>query len=566
MIKTETKNLHTKVDIVSRGKGHKVIAKAAYNARAKIEDERYGKTEDYTNIKDLVFSKVYLPAHVPKEFSDRSFLWNDVERFEKSSNSQLARNLIFALPRELNEEQRIELLEQFVKENFTDKGMIADVNVHNPDASDGLEQPHAHILLTLREIDEKGKWKPKSRKEYILDEKGERIKLPSGNWKSRKVNVNDWNKRTKAKEWRENFSKLANEYFEKNNINKRIDPRTFEEQGRDEVATIHMGVASYQMEKKGIKTERGNINREIVAINSQIKSLKEQIISIGKWLEELKSKVTESIKRITKEKETEYEKEPSLFDIYSYFNIYSIMQEEKRKTLTGENRKRKSFFDSKMSLKTLSYMSTRKVKTILDVQLRKDEMKKGISETAKKTNACKREIKKLNVLLKQADIIAEYGKVYKTYQQKDNSVLGKITGNTKEKFRQEHKEEIGKYERARAIINKNTGSKAVKGKEWLKKKQELESILRTCEMNNESFKEELKMLNHINYLVNEVNKEMGIDIQIELDIEIEKAKAKGEKPSTIAILEKLQKEKLYEDKKKEYAKQKSKKQERQEER
>lgn len=221
MIKTETKNLHTKVDIVSRRKGHKVIAKAAYNARAKIEDERYGKTEDYTNIKDLVFSKVYLPGHVPKEFSDRSFLWNDVERFEKSSNSQLARNLIFALPRELNEEQRIELLEQFVKENFTDKGMIADVNVHNPDASDGLEQPHAHILLTLREIDEKGKWKPKSRKEYILDEEGERIKLPSGNWKSRKVNVNDWNKRTKAKEWRENFSKLANEYLEKKYINHR---------------------------------------------------------------------------------------------------------------------------------------------------------------------------------------------------------------------------------------------------------------------------------------------------------------------------------------------------------
>lgn len=112
---------------------------------------------------------------MPERFSDREFLWNDIERNEKSSKALLARNLIFALPRELSEEDRIKLLEQFVKENFTDKGMIADVNIHNPDASDGLEQPHAHILLTLRQIDENGNWKPKCKKEYILDENGERI-------------------------------------------------------------------------------------------------------------------------------------------------------------------------------------------------------------------------------------------------------------------------------------------------------------------------------------------------------------------------------------------------------
>lgn len=179
--KLEIKSLHTHIDIVSRSKGHSIIAKAAYNARDKLRDEYYVKIHDYSKKDDLVFSKIFLPKHIPKEFSNREYLWNSVEKIEKSKNSQLARNLLFTLPRELNEEDRIKLISEFIEENFTSKGMIADCNIHNPTASDNEEQPHAHILLTLREIDEQGKWKPKSRKEYILDENGEKIKLKSGN-------------------------------------------------------------------------------------------------------------------------------------------------------------------------------------------------------------------------------------------------------------------------------------------------------------------------------------------------------------------------------------------------
>ena len=166
----ETKNLHTHADIVSRSKGTSVIAKAAYNARDKLKDDYYGKTHDYSKKDDLVFSKIFLPEHISKEFSDREYLWNSVEKIEKSKNSQLARNLLFTLPRELNEQERIKLISEFIEENFTSKGMIADCNIHNPIASDHEEQPHAHILLTLREIDEQGNWKAKSKKEYILDE------------------------------------------------------------------------------------------------------------------------------------------------------------------------------------------------------------------------------------------------------------------------------------------------------------------------------------------------------------------------------------------------------------
>lgn len=329
----EIKSLHTHVDIVTRSKGASVIAKAAYNARDKLQDEYYGKTHDYSKKTDLVFSKIFLPEHIPKEFSNREYLWNEVEKIEKSKNSQLARNLLFELPRELNEQNRIKLISEFIEENFTSKGMIADCNIHNPMASDHEEQPHAHILLTLREMDSEGKWKPKCRKEYILDENGEKIKLKSGNYKSRKVNLNDWNEPDKAKEWRENFSKKANEYLARNNIAKRIDPRTFEEQGREELPQIHLGTSSYQMEKKGIQTERGNQNRKIIALNLEFRKLKEELSKLTSWIGSLLGSLQVKYDEYKQEKKEEYENKAELFNLYEYISIYYDIQGEKARKL-----------------------------------------------------------------------------------------------------------------------------------------------------------------------------------------------------------------------------------------
>jgi len=334
----EIKSLHTHVDIVARSKGASVIAKAAYNARDKLQDEYYGKTHDYSKKTDLVFSKIFLPEHIPKEFSNREYLWNEVEKIEKSKNSQLARNLLFELPRELNEQERIKLISEFIEENFTSKGMIADCNIHNPMASDHEEQPHAHILLTLREMDSEGKWKPKCRKEYILDENGEKIKLKSGNYKSRKVNLNDWNEPDKAKEWRENFSKKANEYLARNNIQKRIDPRTFEEQGREELPQIHLGTSSYQMEKKGIQTERGNQNRKIIALNLEFRKLKEELSKLTSWIGSLLGSLQVKYDEYKQEKKEEYENKAEFFNLYEYISIYYDLQGEKARKLNFESR------------------------------------------------------------------------------------------------------------------------------------------------------------------------------------------------------------------------------------
>ena len=414
----EIKSLHTHVDIVSRSKGASVIAKAAYNARDKLQDEYYGKTHDYSKKEDLVFSKIFLPEHIPKEFSNREYLWNSVEKIEKSKNSQLARNLLFTLPRELNEEDRIRLISEFIEENFTSKGMIADCNIHNPMASDHEEQPHAHILLTLREMDSEGKWKPKCRKEYILDENGEKIKIKSGNYKSRKVNLNDWNEPDKAKEWRENFSKKANEYLARNNIQKRIDPRTFEEQGREELPQIHLGTSSYQMEKKGIQTERGNQNRKIIALNLEFRKLKEELSKLTSWISSLLGSLQVKYDEYKQEKKEEYENKAELFNLYEYISIYYDIQGEKARKLNPYASNKKIGADLRRFSKARIYLKDNNLKTIADLQEKISTLQSQNKKISQDIKAKTARIESLNKCFTYADIIKDNKQVFEEWNSK----------------------------------------------------------------------------------------------------------------------------------------------------
>ena len=537
----EAKSLHTHVDIVTRSKGASVIAKAAYNARDKLNDEHYGKVHDYSKKEDLVFSKIFLPEHISKEFSDREYLWNSVEKIEKSKNSQLARNLLFTLPRELNEEDRIKLISEFIEENFTSKGMIADCNIHNPLASDNEEQPHAHILLTLREIDKQGKWKPKCRKEYILDENGEKIKLKSGNYKSRKVNLNDWNEPDKAKEWRENFSKKANEYLEKNGIVKRIDPRTFEDQGREELPQIHLGTASYQMEKKGIKTERGNHNRKIIAFNLEFKKLKEELSKLTFWIGSLVGKLQSKYDEYKQEKKDELENKAELFNLYEYISIYHDLQGEKAKELKPYASNKKMAADLRRFSKAIYYLRDNKLQTIADLQEKIGTLQSENKNIHQEVKVKSKRIENLNKCFTYADIIKDNKA---TYDEWNNKTL------FKDSFYNSHQEDIDKYKRARAILEKITGSSAIKSKDWQKEMKSLEDEITKLNKQSQAIKEEYENINHIKYAVKIVNDDYGIDLSIEID----KAIKRGEKPSVIAQIKKYQEQQEKYEKKKERTK------------
>lgn len=263
---------HLRLSIVSRaesknGGGCSAVGRAAYRSGEKITNEYDGITHDYSRRKCVVHSEILLPENAPKKYYDRSTLWNSVELIEKNGNAQLARDVEIALPRELDRETQIKLAREFVQNTFVNEGMCADIAIH--DKHSKSQNPHAHILLTMRPLTENGEWGAKSRKEYLLDEKGQKIPQKSGGYKSKHIDTVDWNDPGKAEAWRSAWSDLVNRYLEERGISERIDHRSYKRQGVDKIPTIHMGAAATAMEKKGIRTDHGDINREIATINRE---------------------------------------------------------------------------------------------------------------------------------------------------------------------------------------------------------------------------------------------------------------------------------------------------------
>jgi ATP-dependent exoDNAse (exonuclease V) alpha subunit len=205
-----------------------------------------------------------------------------VEQIEKASDAQLAREIEVALPVELSRAEQLALVRSFVKDNFVAEGMCADFALH--DKSDG--NPHAHILLTIRPLRPDGKWGPKCRKVYDLDSQGNRIPDGKGGWKNHREDTTDWNNRDNAEKWRAAWATYANRALEAADRPERIDHRSYERQGIDKIPSIHMGVAASQMERKGIQTEKGNVNRQIAADNKLLKELKARITRIYNWTKE----------------------------------------------------------------------------------------------------------------------------------------------------------------------------------------------------------------------------------------------------------------------------------------
>ena len=191
------------------------------------------------------------------------------------------------MPIELSREEHIRLVREYCSSQFVSKGMCADLCVH--DKNDG--NPHAHILLTMRPLNEDGTWGYKQRKKYILDENGEKIYDPvKRQYQCETVQTTDWNEQTKAEEWRAAWAEHINRYLEQAGHTERVDHRSYKRQGIDKIPTVHMGAAAMQMERRGIATERGNLNREIEKQNKLLKEIKARIARLDRWAKEQKAK------------------------------------------------------------------------------------------------------------------------------------------------------------------------------------------------------------------------------------------------------------------------------------
>lgn len=427
---------HLSIKIISRGKNKSAVAASAYRSGEKIKNEYDGIVHDFTRKGGIAHTEILLPQNTPKEFANRSVLWNSVEKIEKSKNSQLAREIEIALPKELNRGKQIELVREYVKENFVKAGMCADIALH--DKNDG--NPHAHILLTMRPFNEDTTWGAKSKKEYILDENGEKVKLKNGNYKTRKINTTDWNEQDKAEHWRKAWADITNNYLEENSIQEKIDHRSYERQGIEQIPTIHLGVSASQMEKKGIATDRGNINREIKHQNMVLREIARRIKTLLNW-----------IRGIGKEERAEKQNTKSILPPKE--NLISVFENFIRKNADNYNTDSEQYIESYQFLKEKNIISLSELKeNIVTLRDKNYKTTRAIKDTEKKIDDRVQLIDHAEKYLKNKDTYKAYTKLKKSKQ---------------EDFYNEHTAEIILFESARKYLKEHLGdSKTLNISKW----------------------------------------------------------------------------------------------------
>ena len=283
---------HLSVTQTKRSAGQSAIASAAYRAGERLYSEYYGEYSDYTRKGGVICSDILLPSHAPPEYADRQTLWNAVEKAERGKNAQLAYSFDIALQNEFSLEENIALARQFLLENFVSRGMVVDFAVHQPDREDGgIPNPHFHVLCPIRPIEQNGKWGLKQRRVYELDEDGNRIRDADGNFVFNAVPTTDWGSPETLEHWREAWAEMCNAKFAEKGLDVRIDHRSYERQGVDLLPTIHEGATVRAMEKKGIRTEKGEFNRWIKATNAVIKDIRKKISLLFDWITEIKAEL-----------------------------------------------------------------------------------------------------------------------------------------------------------------------------------------------------------------------------------------------------------------------------------
>ena len=276
---------HFTVTQTKRSKGQSAIASAAYRSGEKLYSEYYGEYSDYTRKRGVICSDILLPPHAPKEYADRQTLWNAVEKAERGKNAQLAYSFEISLQNEFSLEENIALAREFLFREFVSRGMTVDVSFHEKECEDGgTPNPHFHFLCPIRPMEQDGTWGIKQRREYVLDEEGNRIRDANGKYVFNAVPTTDWGSPETLEHWREAWAEMCNAKFAEKGLDVRIDHRSYERQGVDLLPTIHEGATVRAMEKKGIRTEKGEFNRWIRATNAVIRDIKKKIALLFDWI------------------------------------------------------------------------------------------------------------------------------------------------------------------------------------------------------------------------------------------------------------------------------------------
>ncbi len=281
-------DFHFSVTQIKRSAGQSAIAAAAYRAGEKLYSDLYGEYSDYTRKRGIVETGILLPPFAPKEYENREKLWNAVEKAERHPKAQLVYSFDFSLQNEFSMKENLEIAYEFIQKQFVDRGMIADYAVHLPGKGDAVPNPHVHVLCPIRPLNPDGTWGAKQKRVYRLDDAGNRMPDAAGRPRFDAVPTTDWGSAETLERWREAWAEINNEHFAAHGLNARLDHRSYEKQGVDLIPTVHEGPKVREMERRGIRTEKGDRNRWIRQLNALIRRLKTQLRELTDWIADLK--------------------------------------------------------------------------------------------------------------------------------------------------------------------------------------------------------------------------------------------------------------------------------------
>ena len=425
----------------------------------------------------MVCSEILLPPHVPTEYADRETLWNAVEKIEQHPKAQLAYSMDFALQNEFSMEENIALARQFLLDEFVSRGMIVDFAVHRPDREDGgIPNPHVHVLCPIRPIEPDGAWGAKQHRVYVLDEDGNRVRDEEGNYVFNAVPTTDWGRPETLEHWREKWAEMVNARFAEKGLDVRIDHRSYERQGIDQLPTVHEGPAVRQMEAKGIPTDKGSINRLIRTVNALLRKIRGEIGHAADWIREEAAELRKP-------------EAPSIAELLGEY--YAIRD-------AGAYSNKAKVGNLKRYAQDFNFLQARDIVNVEQL----GDYNSDLRGRYHKLNAAWRKkserMKELDSLIRLADDYARLKPIVDDIPPKGGF------GKKREKYMAEHDGEIRQYYAVRRKLDNAVPDKKLTPKAW---KAELDKVGRECSADKREAKalwDELKVLNGIRQKVETV--------------------------------------------------------------
>jgi len=438
----------------------------------------------HSDPKRVRYTEVLLPLNAPPEYAGRQTLWNAVDAAEKSNKAQTARRFTIALPKELSFEQNLALIRDYCTKQFVDKGMICDLYYHDS----GNGNPHVHLMLTMRAMDEQGRWLPKTKTAYVLDENGQRIRGTNGKWLRERMDTVDWNDQKYAEIWRHEWEIAQNNALEAAGRTERIDMRSYERQGiTDLEPQIHLGPEAAALERKGVPTTRGERNREIKHVNALIRGLQKAIAALGEWLQGIKETLINH----------ETISNPEDYNLGEVLLSYLELRKADREFWEHRAQTKASLKDLQAILNAISFLKERELDTVHALGEYLSRADAHMNELRKNVRSKEHRIRDIDALLNADKTVHDLQSMYDEY----SNVRWK---SAKERFVIAHADELEQYKKAQRLLHKFGLSHPIDRKTLRAEKAQLEQEIEAMRPDVDAVQAELDELKTVRYWVRKV--------------------------------------------------------------